>query len=148
MQALAPGGFRVGGLRDLRARRPVARRARRGSVVAAAVAALAAGAAPTPASAHAVVLESSPAPDAVVTGPELRIELRFNSRIDPERSRLALVAEDGSDRPLEKPELVAEGTLASRAIGLAAGAYRLHWQVLAVDGHITRGDIPFRVVSP
>jgi methionine-rich copper-binding protein CopC len=28
---------------------------------------------------------------------------------------------------------------------LATGVYVLRWQVLAVDGHITRGDIPFSV---
>jgi len=33
-------------------------------------------------------------------------------------------------------------------MGLAAGAYRLRWQVLASDGHITRGEIPFTVTSP
>jgi methionine-rich copper-binding protein CopC len=30
---------------------------------------------------------------------------------------------------------------------LAAGAYRLRWQVLASDGHITRGEIPFTVTA-
>jgi methionine-rich copper-binding protein CopC len=30
---------------------------------------------------------------------------------------------------------------------VAPGAYVLRWQVLAVDGHITRGDVPF-TVSP
>ena len=29
--------------------------------------------------------------------------------------------------------------------GLAPGSYVLRWQVLSVDGHITRGDIPFKV---
>ena len=38
--------------------------------------------------------------------------------------------------------------LAAEAKGLAPGPYRLRWQVLAVDGHITRGDIPFTVVAP
>ena len=28
---------------------------------------------------------------------------------------------------------------------LSPGAYVLRWQVLAIDGHITRGDIPFVV---
>jgi methionine-rich copper-binding protein CopC len=30
-------------------------------------------------------------------------------------------------------------------VTLAPGAYTLHWQVLAVDGHITRGNVPFTV---
>jgi methionine-rich copper-binding protein CopC len=28
---------------------------------------------------------------------------------------------------------------------LSPGKYAIHWQVLAVDGHITRGQIPFEV---
>jgi hypothetical protein len=30
-------------------------------------------------------------------------------------------------------------------IGNCRGAYRLQWQVLAGDGHITRGEVPFQV---
>jgi len=29
--------------------------------------------------------------------------------------------------------------------GLVRGAYKLRWQVLAADGHITRGEISFEV---
>ena len=29
--------------------------------------------------------------------------------------------------------------------GAKPGDYVLHWQVLATDGHITRGDVPFTV---
>ena len=28
------------------------------------------------------------------------------------------------------------------------GDYIVRWQVLAVDGHITRGDVPFTVTAP
>jgi methionine-rich copper-binding protein CopC len=31
---------------------------------------------------------------------------------------------------------------------LAPGNYTIRWQVLAVDGHITRGDVPFTVTAP
>jgi copper resistance protein C len=27
----------------------------------------------------------------------------------------------------------------------ATGDFVLHWQVLSIDGHVTRGDVPFRV---
>jgi len=37
--------------------------------------------------------------------------------------------------------------LVGEADALAPGDYVLHWQVLAVDGHITRGDIPFSVAA-
>ena len=33
----------------------------------------------------------------------------------------------------------------AKASGVVAGSYVMRWQVLAEDGHITRGDIPFQV---
>jgi len=114
----------------------------------AAALALGAAAAPPPASAHAIVVDSVPAPGAVVAGPDVEIAVHFNCRIDPARSKLALLAEDGRSRALEISPGAPEGILAGRAAGVAPGAYRLHWQVLAVDGHITRGDIAFRVAGP
>jgi methionine-rich copper-binding protein CopC len=38
--------------------------------------------------------------------------------------------------------------LAAQVLGHAPGKYRIRWQVLALDGHITRGDIPFIVTAP
>jgi methionine-rich copper-binding protein CopC len=35
--------------------------------------------------------------------------------------------------------------LSAKLTGLVKGAYVLRWQVLATDGHITRGKVPFRV---
>ena len=99
---------------------------------------------PLPAAAHAIIISSDPAVDAVVR-PSLPIMLRFNSRIDPERSRLTLLRPDGSSQPVALAPDGRPDTLAARLDGLAPGRYRLRWQVLAIDGHITRGDIPFVV---
>ena len=97
------------------------------------------------AAAHAVLLESSPALKAAVPGPDVPIKLRFNVRIDAARSRLTLVGPDGSAQALEISKQTPADTLSAEATGLAAGTYRLRWQVLASDGHITRGEIPFTV---
>ena len=78
----------------------------------------------------------------------MAVELRFNSRIDHQRSRLTLYLPDGGSRSLSQAPGTAPEVIAAKAAGLAPGAYRLRWQVLAIDGHITRGDIPFRVVAP
>ena len=43
-------------------------------------------------------------------------------------------------KPTTEPDLL-QGLLPP----LAPGRYRLRWQVLALDGHITRGDIPFTI---
>jgi methionine-rich copper-binding protein CopC len=72
--------------------------------------------------------------------------VRFNSRIDRVRSRLLIVRADGGVTALELKDALGPDTLAATLGALAPGAYRLRWQVLAVDGHITRGDIPFTVV--
>ena len=101
-----------------------------------------------PATAHAIISDSSPAAGATVTGPDIPMSLRYNSRIDAERSRLTLIGPDGKSTPLPLAPSPAPDILAAKATGLAPGDYRLRWQVLAVDGHITRGDIPFHVAAP
>lgn len=98
-----------------------------------------------PAAAHAVLLESSPTLKSAVSGPNVPIKLRFNVRIDVLRSRLTLIHPDGASQSLEISKGPTADTLMAEAIGLPAGAYRLRWQVLASDGHITRGEIPFTV---
>jgi methionine-rich copper-binding protein CopC len=39
----------------------------------------------------------------------------------------------------------APNILESRATGLKPGAYKLQWQVLASDGHISHGEVDFTV---
>jgi methionine-rich copper-binding protein CopC len=99
-----------------------------------------------PAIAHAVILAANPAPDATVRGRELPVVLRFNSRIDRERSRLSLLRPDHSTLILPLDDRSGPDTLAAHLAGLAPGRYRLRWQVLGLDGHITRGDIPFEIM--
>ena len=102
---------------------------------------------PTPAAAHAIVVAASPAVDAQLHGSAIPVLLRFNSRIDQQRSRLSLIHADGSSEALPLAPAESPDSLAATINGIAPGNYRLRWQVLAVDGHITRGDIPF-VVAP
>ena len=95
--------------------------------------------------AHAILLESSPSINTTVPGPAIPVKLRFNVRIDATRSRLTLVKPDASTQSLAISRDAPVDTLASQAQGLASGEYRIRWQVLASDGHITRGEIPFAV---
>jgi methionine-rich copper-binding protein CopC len=98
-----------------------------------------------PAAAHAILLEAAPAARSTVAGPDLTIRLRFNSRIDGPRSRLTLALPDGRARALALEPQTAPDVLTAKAAALARGAYKLRWQVLAADGHITRGEVPFQV---
>ncbi len=56
-----------------------------------------------------------------------------------------LVAPDGAQTALAILEQTSPDALSSQAKALKSGSYILRWQVLANDGHITRGEVPFQV---
>ena len=93
--------------------------------------------------AHAVLIDSTPAPEGHVPGGALAIKFRYNSRIDAPRSKLTLARADGTETRLashgEGPDLL------EADVTLTPGDYTLRWQVLAIDGHVTRGNVPFTV---
>src|SRR5471032_1781098 len=84
------------------------------------------------AQAHAVIIESTPAADAVVAPGDAEVTLHYKSRIDHQRSRLTLIGVDGVTRALTIVPDSAPDVVAAKIDGLAAGQYRLRWQVLAI----------------
>jgi methionine-rich copper-binding protein CopC len=101
--------------------------------------------APKAALAHAVLVSSQPAVNSTVSGPEVAVLLKYNSRVDKEHSTLTLLEPDGRVEKVTIESEPSPGLLSAKLIGLVKGAYVLRWQVLATDGHITRGKVPFRV---
>jgi methionine-rich copper-binding protein CopC len=101
--------------------------------------------APRIAMAHAVLVNSTPAANSTVQGPDVPITIKFNSRVDGSRSTVLIASADGKSTPLILDKQSAPDALSARATQLSPGKYAIHWQVLAVDGHITRGQIPFQV---
>jgi methionine-rich copper-binding protein CopC len=97
------------------------------------------------AAAHALVTASEPPVGAVLADRPARVLLHFNSRIDRARSRLVLHAPDNGQTPLPLDSGGDPTVLEARTdiVPWAPGDWRLRWQVLALDGHITRGDVPF-----
>jgi copper resistance protein C len=93
--------------------------------------------------AHAILLEAIPEKAGSVKGPDFTVRLKFNSRIDAGRSQISLVLEDKSVRTLTIEKQASPEVLTAKASGLKPGNCRLRWQVLASDGHITRGEYPF-----
>jgi methionine-rich copper-binding protein CopC len=98
------------------------------------------------ADAHAILMSGYPLPNSTMPAGTAAIRLRFNSRIDVARSRLTLITPDGAEhrlhaRPGPTPDIMEADT------PISAGAGELHWQVLAIDGHITRGVIPFTAMA-
>ena len=106
-----------------------------------------------PAQAHAIIRRSEPAPNARVPAGAVRLRLVFNSRLDHERSQLAVapVRLGGGGTADEVRVALDAAAPAVELLGitapLTAGDWRVRWQVLALDGHITRGDIPFTVTA-
>ena len=95
--------------------------------------------------AHAILKESTPKLNSTVKGPDFAITLRYNVRIDGGRSRVRLVSPEGTVSTLKLADQASPDTLQTHAAGLKPGAYKLQWQVLASDGHMSRGEIPFTV---
>lgn len=102
---------------------------------------------PYEAAAHAILLETAPAPKATISGDSVEIRLRFNERVDANRSRLMLFGPGGATQRLQ---LQADGpeTLVSEASNLDAGIHIAKWQVMAADGHMTHGEFWFSVKRP
>ena len=94
--------------------------------------------------AHAILTESSPPPNGIVFGPDVAIRLKFNSRIDGAHSRV-FVERAGIVQEIKIAPQPSPDTLLGQAKDLRPGEYRLRWQALATDGHITRGEFPFTV---
>ncbi len=100
---------------------------------------------PHAAFAHAVLMRSTPAEHATVKPGDLDIRLTYNSRIDASRSALMLVGPDGKQQTLALGDHAGPNLLVTTASVKVPGAYKLQWQVLASDGHITRGVVDFHV---
>ncbi len=95
--------------------------------------------------AHAVLVSAQPAENSTVAGPDIAVLLKYNSRLDIEHSILTLLSPGGK---LEKIAIGGQpqpGLLSANLTGLVKGAYELRWQVLAVDGHVTRGKVLFQI---
>jgi methionine-rich copper-binding protein CopC len=100
---------------------------------------------PRVALAHAVLVQSTPTIDATVEGPEVAVSMKFSSRVDGARSTILLSTFDGKAKPVAIERQSTPDTLTTHLTHLSAGKYAIRWQVLATDGHVTRGEIPFRV---
>lgn len=102
---------------------------------------------PGTALAHAILIDSQPAAGTQVKPGQIPIVVRYNSRIDQARSRLTL---RGSNAEMTLPLKAgaSQDTLATDPLEFTPGQYTVHWQVLAVDGHLTRGDVRFTVQAP
>jgi copper resistance protein C len=95
--------------------------------------------------AHAIIVAAQPAMNSTVTPGELALNLHFNSRVDSRRSRLTLQRPDGTEMTVALVPAAPPGVLAGLAQVTQEGRWTLRWQVLSLDGHLTRGEVRFSV---
>jgi len=98
--------------------------------------------------AHAILVRSTPADRSVVRTGNVAMTLDYNSRIEASRCTLTLTNASGQRQALTIESAAKPSELKATTGSLANGKYLIHWQVLASDGHITRGDISFTVAHP
>ena len=103
--------------------------------------------APVPAFAHAILEESVPAEGGTAPAGLVGITFRYNSRIDKTRSRLVLTGPDHDHTTLPIMQAGLPDVLTA-TVELKPGTYTIRWNVLATDGHLTRGDVHFTVGGP
>src|SRR3982751_2403739 len=106
---------------------------------------------PRVARAHALLVESTPKQDEVVTEAPREVVLKFNARIEKKVSRVTLLDERGEKVKLPPPPDDGQGPAERLRVALPAlkpGAYKLEFLVLASDGHATPGLLRFTVSSP
>lgn len=98
------------------------------------------------ASAHARLLDSSPAADSVLPSVPTEVVLRFTEPISPAEDAIRLV--DGKGRELGLGEITrAQGDTLSASIteALPDGTYAVAWNVVSVDSHPISGAFVFSV---
>lgn len=103
------------------------------------------------ASAHALLVRSDPAADAVLQAPPSRVRMWFSEDLNPLTSHAVVV--DPSNREVDRGDShVKPGNPREMDVGLQllpAGTYVVAWRTQsAEDGHVTGGSFIFRIARP
>lgn len=93
-----------------------------------------------------VMMDSSPAANAVIAGRSSEFFVRFDRPVDHVHSTLDITRDGKSVERLHPRLESAPEVLFARAPTLPAGDYKLHWSVRTMTGaDATQGDISFTV---
>jgi copper transport protein len=101
---------------------------------------------PQAASAHAQLVQSDPAPNAVLTTAPATVSLIFTEPVTPAGAGVKVFSPSG--RQVAGPVATRGSVLSSPISSTAVGTYVVSWQVLAADTHPSRGVFAFVVVRP
>jgi methionine-rich copper-binding protein CopC len=102
---------------------------------------------PPKALAHAKLIRSRPDASEVLTETPASVELWFNERLEDEFNSIEVVDSDG--RKVEEGHAQVNPrqrtNLFVQLRRLSPGSYLVHWKILSVDGHTSRGRFIFSV---
>jgi copper transport protein len=119
-------------------------RARSALVLGAAVAALAL---PAAASAHAVLVRTTPTASVVVNSPPPVVLLKYSEAVEPRFAAVSVTDAAGNLQTAGPPRRSADDptTLVVPLKRIAQGWYLVYWRVISADGHPVRGAFTFAV---
>lgn len=102
-----------------------------------------------PALAHAVLIETSPAPRARLVRPPTRVTLGFSERLELADAAASVWREGGPRVDLGDAAVIARDPrrLSVSLPPLAPGRYVVRCRVLSVDGHVVESEYPFTVTG-
>lgn len=95
------------------------------------------------AQAHAHLVKSTPAANAIVASPKA-LDLQFSERLEPKFSGVALMTAKGVAVPVTA-KVSGKTIHAVTAGALAPGGYMAMWHVVSADGHKMKGQYDFTV---
>ena len=103
---------------------------------------------PPTAHAHAIIVDSTPASGSTGPAPK-RLVLRFNSRLEKTLCSVQLVGPHRRSIALLRlePDSPPDTLAYPLPPALPPGEYQARWKVLAADGHVTEGVVPFTVAA-
>jgi copper transport protein len=104
----------------------------------------------TPVLAHALLLRSNPAANAVLAQAPAQVELFFSETVEPSLSTISVF--DSSGRAVDLGDVRVDPNDPTRmtvSVGsLTDGVYTVAWKAIsATDGHLTSGSFPFAIGS-
>jgi len=99
------------------------------------------------AEAHALLDRTDPRAGSTLRTPPREIRLRFTEALEPARSRIQVMSEDGRrvDRGAARADASAPTLFRVSLPPLPPGSYRVGWRVVSVDSHVSEGSFSFHV---
>jgi copper transport protein len=101
-----------------------------------------------PASAHAVLVGSNPAANAIVNPAPTQVVLTFSEGVNPVKGKVRVIAPDGSRADTDEARPSGSQLIIPLKSGSAAGTYLVTYRVISADSHPIGGAYTFSVIRP